>query len=137
MSAWRLTIVGRLLGGRIHPGVALWRTPTCCPTWLLGWFIAFEILACMLYGSIFIAVGAACTEIKEAQSLLTPVMILVVILPLMVWFNVVQEPLASFAEWTSLFPPATPMLMLLANGGLADGALVAAACWESPLCWQR
>ena len=41
-----------------------------------------------------------------------PVMIMVVF-PLMVWINVLQEPLSSFAAWVSLFPPATPMLMLL------------------------
>ncbi|HEV2970152.1 MAG TPA: ABC transporter permease [Pirellulales bacterium] len=82
------------------------------PMRLVGWFIAFDILACMLYGAIFIAIGAACTEIKETQSLLTPVMLLIVS-PLMVWFTIVQEPQSSFAVWTSLFPPATPMLMLL------------------------
>ncbi len=106
-----LTIVAvYLTGGYIaasHYGVA-----DLLPTWLLGWFIAFDVLACMLYGSIFIAVGAACTEIKESQALLTPVM-LVVILPLMLWVTIVQEPLSSFAQWTSLFPLATPMLMLL------------------------
>jgi ABC-2 type transport system permease protein len=82
------------------------------PIWLLGWFLAFNVLACMMYGSIFIAVGAACTEIKETQALLMPVMI-VLILPLMVWFTIVQEPLSGFAMWTSLVPVATPMLMLL------------------------
>ena len=106
-----LTIVAvYLTGGYIlaaHYGYA-----DLLPTWLLGWFLAFDVLACMLYGSIFIAVGAACTEIKETQALLTPVMILL-ILPLMVWFTIVQEPLSGFAEWTSLVPLATPMLMLL------------------------
>jgi ABC-2 type transport system permease protein len=106
-----LTIVAvYLIGGYIlalHYGVA-----DMLPTWLLGWFIAFDVLACMLYGSIFIAIGAACTEIKETQALVTPVM-LVVILPLMLWVTIVQEPLSSFAEWTSLFPLATPMLMLV------------------------
>jgi ABC-2 type transport system permease protein len=82
------------------------------PIWLLGWFIAFDVLACMMYGSIFIAVGAACTEIKETQALLMPVMI-VLILPLMVWLTIVQEPLSGFSVWTSLVPVATPMLMLL------------------------
>jgi ABC-2 type transport system permease protein len=106
-----LTIVAvYLTGGYIlaaHFGYA-----ELIPIWLLGWFIAFDILACMMYGSIFIAVGAACTEIKETQALLMPVMI-VLILPLMVWFTIVQEPLSGFAMWTSLMPVATPMLMLL------------------------
>jgi ABC-2 type transport system permease protein len=82
------------------------------PVRLLGWFIGFEVLACLLFGAVFIGIGAACTEIKEAQSLMMPVMILVVF-PLMVWVNVLQEPLSNFAAWVSLFPPATPMLMML------------------------
>jgi ABC-2 type transport system permease protein len=82
------------------------------PVRLLGWFIVFEILASLMFGAVFIGIGAACTEIKEAQSLMMPVMI-VVIFPLMVWINVLQEPLSSFATWISLFPPATPMLMML------------------------
>ncbi len=86
--------------------------PSLVPTSLLIWFIAFEIMACLLFGSVFIAVGAACTEIKEAQSMLMPVM-LVLVMPMMVWFNVMQEPLSKFAMWISLFPPATPLLMLL------------------------
>jgi ABC-2 type transport system permease protein len=82
------------------------------PASLLMWFIAFEIMACLLFGAVFIAVGAACTEIKEAQSMLMPVMV-VLVMPMMVWFNVMQEPLSNFATWISLFPPATPLLMLL------------------------
>jgi ABC-type Na+ efflux pump permease subunit len=82
------------------------------PVRILAWFIAFEVLASLLFGAVFIGIGAACTEIKEAQSLMAPVMI-VVVFPLMVWINVLQEPLSKFAMWISLFPPATPMLMML------------------------
>ena len=82
------------------------------PVRILVWFIAFEVLASLLFGAVFIGIGAACTEIKEAQSLMAPVMI-VVVFPLMVWINVLQEPLSKFAMWISLFPPATPMLMML------------------------
>jgi ABC-2 type transport system permease protein len=106
-----LTIVGLyLVGGYFlahHYGYT-----DMLPLRLLGWFIGFEVLACLLFGAIFIGIGAACTEIKEAQSLMMPVMILV-IFPLMVWINILQEPLSRFALWISLFPPATPMLMML------------------------
>lgn len=106
-----LTIVAIYLAGgyavAVHYGYS-----NMLPLWLLAWFIAFEILACVLYGALFLAVGAACNDIKDAQTLLTPMM-LVLVLPMMVWFNVVQEPLGEFAKWTSLLPPATPMLMLL------------------------
>jgi ABC-2 type transport system permease protein len=106
-----LSIVGLyMLGGYLvaaHYGYA-----DMLPLWLIGWFLTFEILASVLYGSVFIAVGAACSDLKDSQSLLMPAM-LFMIFPLMVWFNVLQEPLSSFAVWVSLFPPATPMLMLL------------------------
>src|SRR5260221_566996 len=74
--------------------------------------VAFGVRAVMLSGSIFVAVGAACSDIKEREALLPPVMV-VVILPLMAGFPIGQEPLSSFPQWTSLFPLATPMLMLL------------------------
>jgi ABC-2 type transport system permease protein len=82
------------------------------PIRLVGWFVGFEILACLLFGAIFIAIGAACTEIKDAQSLLMPVM-LVLVMPMMTWNIAMNEPLGSYAVWLSLFPPATPMLMML------------------------
>jgi ABC-2 type transport system permease protein len=81
------------------------------PVDLLIWFIIYLVLAVLMYGSLFIAVGAACTEIKETQTLLMPIMLLVCI-PMFVWFNVVQEPNSPFSMWISLFPPAAPMLMV-------------------------
>ncbi len=80
------------------------------PLHLAGWILAYEVLAVMLYGSVFIAIGAAVSEQREAQSLLTPV-VMVMIFPLMVWFEILREPMGGFATWLSLFPPATPMLM--------------------------
>jgi ABC-2 type transport system permease protein len=106
-----LTIVAVYLVG-IYGVAAHYGYTDMVPAWLIAWMLVFEVLACLLYGAIFIAIGSACTEIKDAQSLLLPVM-LVLVMPMMVWFNVVQEPLGQFAVWMSLFPPATPMLMLL------------------------
>lgn len=82
------------------------------PIYLVFWFLPFEILACLLFGSIFIAVGAACNEIKDAQSLLTPVM-LILVMPMMIWNIAISQPLSHLAMWLSLIPPATPMLMML------------------------
>jgi ABC-2 type transport system permease protein len=82
------------------------------PWHVLSWFIIFQTLAVLMFGSIFIAIGAAVTDMKEAQSMMTPVMLLIM-LPMFVWFNVVNEPNSSIALMMSLFPPATPMLMLV------------------------
>src|SRR5439155_12448769 len=35
------------------------------PTSLLIWFLLYQILAVLMYGSLFIAIGAACTDMKE------------------------------------------------------------------------
>jgi ABC-2 type transport system permease protein len=82
------------------------------PPHVVGWFLMFQCLAVLMYGAIFIAIGAAVSDLKEAQSLMLPVTVLIMV-PLFVWVNVVKEPTSTFALATSLFPPATPMLMTL------------------------
>ncbi len=82
------------------------------PSHLVWWFVIFQSLAVLLYGSLFIAIGAAVSDIKESQNLHMPMMI-VVVAPLFVWFNILREPTATFSVVASLVPTATPMLMLL------------------------
>ncbi len=82
------------------------------PTHLLWWFMLYQALAVLMYGSVFVAVGAAVTDIKESQAMLMPVMVLVMA-PFFVWGNILKAPTATFSVVVSLFPPATPMLMLL------------------------
>ncbi len=79
---------------------------------LLPWFIVFQVMAIFMFGAMFIAVGAACSDLKEAQSMTMPVMVMVMV-PLFVWINVVKEPLSAFSTWMSLVPTCTPLLMLL------------------------
>jgi ABC-2 type transport system permease protein len=81
------------------------------PASLLAWFLVYQTLGVLMYGSLFIAVGAACTSAQETQSLLLPVM-LVAMLPLFVLTNVVMEPDGGLATGASLFPTAAPMLMV-------------------------
>jgi ABC-2 type transport system permease protein len=58
------------------------------------------------------AVGAACSELKDAQSLMMPVMILSM-LPAFCWTMILNNPNGPASVGLSLFPPATPFLMLL------------------------
>ncbi len=78
---------------------------------IIAWFLLYQVLAVFMFGSIYAAVGAACTDMKEAQAMLTPVTI-IIMLPLFVWINVVREPTSVFSTAASLFPTATPMLMI-------------------------
>jgi len=69
------------------------------------------VLAMVFYGSIFAALGSACTTSAEAQSFVTPV-ILVAVIPMMVLVHVIQEPNDAFSTAISFFPPCTPMMMI-------------------------
>ncbi len=87
------------------------------PRELLPWFIAFQILGVLFYAAIFMAVGACVSQLKEAQSMLMPVWMMMMA-PMFVWLLILRGPNGSLARWLSLFPPATPttMVMRLATG---------------------
>jgi ABC-2 type transport system permease protein len=78
---------------------------------ILAWFLVYLVLAMVFYGSIFAALGSACTTSAEAQSFVTPV-ILVAVIPMMVLVHVIQEPNDAFSTAISFFPPCTPMMMI-------------------------
>jgi ABC-2 type transport system permease protein len=82
------------------------------PYHILPWFFAYLMLAIIMFGSILAALGATCNDAKDAQNLTFPAMIPVFI-PMFLLMPVIQEPSSSFATALSLFPPFTPMLMLL------------------------
>ena len=76
------------------------------------WFLFFSVLGVLMFGSVFIAIGAACSELKDAQNMMGPAMILM-IFPMFVWFMVMKEPNGPVATVLSFFPFATPMLMTM------------------------
>lgn len=76
------------------------------------WFMLFLLLALTIFGAMFSAIGAACSEIRDAQGLMTPVMLMVII-PMLCMGPVLQSPSSMFSRLVSLFPPATPMLMFV------------------------
>jgi ABC-type Na+ efflux pump permease subunit len=79
---------------------------------LVAALVFFLFLAILLYGSLYTAVGAACSELKDAQSLMMPVMLLSM-LPVFVWTAVLKNPASPLSVGMSLFPPASPFLMLM------------------------
>lgn len=79
---------------------------------MLAWFVLFLLLAVTLYGSLFIAIGSACSDLKDAQNLMTPAMMLIMI-PALMWPAITRAPQSVLSIAASMFPPATPFLMLL------------------------
>ncbi|MBN1895601.1 ABC transporter permease [bacterium] len=82
------------------------------PYQALPWFFAYMLLAIVMFGSYAAALGSACSEPKDAQSLSFPVM-LPALFPMFVYFPVVREPVSPLATVLSLIPPFTPLLMLI------------------------
>ncbi|HEX4567582.1 MAG TPA: ABC transporter permease [Vicinamibacterales bacterium] len=78
----------------------------------LAWFALFLAVSVMMFGSMFISIGAACTDLKDAQGMMGPAMMFLM-LPWMTWFAVLNAPESPMAVGLSLFPSATPFLMLL------------------------
>jgi len=78
---------------------------------LMAWFVVFLVLALLIYGSLFIAVGAAAGDVKDTQTLLMPVMV-VACLPLFALGPVLQDPNGPIAVACSWFPFATPFLLV-------------------------
>ena len=78
----------------------------------LAWFAFFLLMAVVLFGSVFIAVGAACTDLKDSQNLMTPVMLLLM-LPMITAGSVLRAPDGMLSTVLSLVPTATPFLMMV------------------------
>jgi len=87
------------------------------PFELAPWFVIFQVLGVLFYAAIFMAIGASVSQLKEAQSFLLPVWLLM-LSPIFVWLLLIRDPLGSTSVWLSLFPPATPtaMMVRLATG---------------------
>lgn len=82
------------------------------PFHLAPWFIVFQITGVLFYSAIFMAIGASVSQLKEAQSMLLPVWMLMMS-PMFVWLMVVRDPLGIMPTYFSFFPPATPTVMML------------------------
>jgi ABC-2 type transport system permease protein len=78
----------------------------------IAWLLLFLLMASFMFGSVFITIGAACSDLKDAQGMMPPAMLLLM-LPWLTWFAVLNAPDSPIAIGLSMFPTATPFLMLL------------------------
>ena len=76
--------------------------------WLVVWFP----LAYFTVAAIMVSLGSAVSDLREAQSLIGPAMILLT-LPLILWFPIVENPNGTLATVCSFIPPAAPFVMIL------------------------
>ncbi len=109
-----LLLASTYVGGGL--GVAAyWGYASAVPPVLLLWFLLFLLMAVFIFGSLFIAIGAACTDLKDSQNMMGPV-VLFVMAPMFVWIAVLRNPDSTLSVVLSLVPTATPFLMLMRIG---------------------
>jgi ABC-2 type transport system permease protein len=79
---------------------------------LIVYLLLFFFITYLLFASVFGAIGAAVTEMREAQALLSPVMI-VLMAPWMLAFPVSREPNSLLAVAMSFIPPTNSFFMMV------------------------
>ena len=79
---------------------------------LFAWFFLFLVCAVLMYGSIFLALGSACSDLKDAQSMMQPA-ILLIMLPYLASFMTIRAPESGLVVGMSMFPTVTPFIMMM------------------------
>jgi len=79
---------------------------------LMGWFVIFLVCCVLMFGSMFLAIGSACSDLKDAQSMMQPVMMLLMV-GYIGSFAVLRAPESNVALGLSFFPTSAPFIMML------------------------
>ena len=79
---------------------------------LLVYLFIFFLITYVTMGSLMAAIGSSVNELREAQSLMTPITLLMMI-PWLFWFPISREPNSLFATVVSFIPPMNAFAMLL------------------------
>ena len=80
--------------------------------WLIPYLGIFFALSYLTYGSLMVSVGAVVNDMREAQSLMMPLMLLLTF-PFWVWFPISQNPNSTFSTVISFVPPVNSFAMLI------------------------
>ena len=82
------------------------------PFELLPWFFIYLICEVTMLSAFGAALGSACSNPRDAQQL-NVLIILPIIIPMMFFITIMEQPNSMFATVMSLFPPFTPIIMMM------------------------
>ncbi|MEQ8767884.1 MAG: ABC transporter permease [Planctomycetota bacterium] len=88
---------------------------------LLPAFAIYFFFGYLMYAGMFLAIGSVCNTLKEAQNLMGPVMIIMIV-PLFTMMFIPKDPNGTLATVLSWVPIYTPFIMM--NRAAADPPLV-------------
>jgi len=77
---------------------------------LLALFVGYFVFGFFMYSGLYAAVGAMCNSDEEAQQAQFPLIMLLVV-PIVMVANVIENPMTPLATGLSLFPLFSPILM--------------------------
>ena len=80
--------------------------------WLIVYIVIFFVIMYLVFGSLMMAIGAAVNEMREAQGLMMPLMMLLMI-PWFLWMPISRDPNSTFSTVLSFIPPVNTFAMLL------------------------
>lgn len=117
MSVWSLggtavTMAGfSAMPGEMRDVVSAGVAAALDPAMLIPALISF-LLGYLMYGSVFLALGSLCDTIQEAQTLMTPLIILMMVPLFMVTIAMtdLESPIIGAMAWVPIF---TPFLLIL------------------------
>lgn len=79
---------------------------------LLFYLIIFYLIAHFVIASLLASIGAAVNDMREAQSLMGPVMMILMV-PWILWLPISRDPGSTFAVVASFLPPINPFVMMI------------------------
>tara|TARA_B110000196_G_C21141750_1_gene664214 strand:+ start:556 stop:1890 length:1335 start_codon:yes stop_codon:yes gene_type:complete len=101
-----------MYGGAAMAGLITFALLDLIPVSHLLYLVAYFTMAYFMIASIMAAVGSAVTELRDAQSLIGPIMIILII-PLALWPVLSEHPNGLVATISSFTPPLIPFVMIL------------------------
>ncbi len=111
-SIWTLFGIGAsVYGTSFIPAGANFAMPSI-PAHVFVYFVIFFILGYFLFGTLYAAIGSLVNSEKEAQQLVMPVTMFLVI-PIMLMIFIIRAPNSSLAVFLSFIPFFAPILMFL------------------------
>lgn len=76
------------------------------------YLVIYFVLAYFIIASLMAAIGASVNELREAQSLMGPVM-MVIMLPYFFWLPISRDPNSTLSMVLSMAPPMSPFAMMV------------------------
>ncbi len=109
LTAWGL--ISAAIVALTAPGIGADLWAVLIGRGLVVYFALYLVGGYLMYASIFVSIGAFCETPRDAQTLLAPVM-LVLMIPLIFMAQAIRHPDAPILAVLSWIPPFTPFLMI-------------------------